>query len=99
MLTSSVDRTARLWDLREKKCVRVFTDHAGEVACAHRVVFVFLCNGTVLGVRADFANNRFATSSFDETALVYDLRTLRRLALLEGPRGRCVFSHDSNFTQ
>lgn len=57
-VTASVDRTIRLWDLREKQCQQIFWGHGADVNSVK-----FHANG-----------NNFVTCSEDKTCRLWDLR-------------------------
>lgn len=68
-LTASVDRTARIWDLRAGACQQVFWGHEADVnsACFHP------------------DGRHFVTCSEDKTCRLWDLRADQEIAVYKAP--------------
>lgn len=70
MVTSSRDRTARVWDANSGRLLQTFTGHQNEVSCVS-----FNSSGT-----------RIVTGSLDQTAKLWDVDSGRELATLRGEK-------------
>uniref|UniRef100_A0A1B6F6H1 Uncharacterized protein n=1 Tax=Cuerna arida TaxID=1464854 RepID=A0A1B6F6H1_9HEMI len=75
-VTGSVDRTCKLWDLRDNTCKQIFFGHQADVnsVCYHPNGFAF------------------ATGSEDKTSRMYDIRSDQQVALYEPPNKTSGFT-------
>jgi DNA-binding beta-propeller fold protein YncE len=81
ILTASLDKTVKRWDLTANICLQTVKDHAD----------------TVLSVTYSPDGTLFATGSVDRTAKIFDTKTGKRLATLNGHNDsivRVVFNAD-----
>ena len=75
-VTGSVDRTCRLWDLRQDACQQVFWGHEADVNSA-----TFHPDG-----------NRFVTCSEDKTSRLWDIRADQEIAIYKPPSPNSSFT-------
>lgn len=74
LISSSIDRTIRVWDLNAKKCIETITDHPCEVPA----------------VCVDWNHHRLISTSFSGRALVHDTRMWKPITVFEGFKDRCT---------
>ena len=81
LVTGSLDKTARVWDLASGKCIRVLKDHAD----------------AVMGVAYSADGKWLATGSADRSVKLIDVAAWKRVAALTGHQDavtRVAFNHD-----
>lgn len=67
--TSSLDATARIWDMRSTQCLHLIDEHTNEI----------------LDVAFDYAGRRISTASADYTSRVWDITSnLELQAIMAG---------------
>ena len=72
VVTSSIDRTCKLWDLRRTdRSLHTFEGH----------------NDEIMDVAFNLAGTKIATASSDHTAKIYDVKTLSTEHTLVGCKG------------
>jgi WD40 repeat protein len=74
LVSSSVDRTIRVWDMHTKKCVETILDHPAEVPSVH----------------VDWSRHRMISTSFSGKSLVHDTRMWKPIMVFEGFKDRCT---------
>lgn len=74
LVSSSIDRTVKIWDISTKKCVETICDHPAEVP----------------SVQVDWQKHRMISSSFSGKTLVHDTRMWKPVMVLEGFTDRCT---------
>lgn len=80
-ITGSVDRTCKLWDIREQTPRQQFFGHEADVnsVCFHP------------------SGQAFATGSEDKSARLFDLRSDQQLALYKPPNNTSGFTSCGNY--
>ena len=74
IVSSSIDRTIRVWDASAKKCIETISDHPAEVPSVH----------------VDWDRHRMISTSFSGKALLHDTRMWKPLIVFEGFKDRCT---------
>jgi len=74
IVSSSIDRTIRVWDVAAKKCIETINDHPAEVPSVH----------------VDWDRHRMISTSFSGKSLVHDTRTWKPLMVFEGFQDKCT---------
>jgi WD40 repeat protein len=71
LCSSSLDSTARVWDIEKGKCIFELKGHEGEV----------------INLEHNYIGDQMITCSFDKNAIIWDLKTGQQIQKLEGHNG------------